>query len=1303
MFKRLLLLSALCGGLFQVQIARATETENQGVRILPTPGKMAIDADVKDWDLSGGVYVCSDAENLRERLACWFHAMWDNDNLYILARWIDDTPMNNPGSVSGDQGFAGDCLQVRTICFPDAPNYGVPEPLTQRTTHLTCWHDRDGKDVVNIEYGTQFNQGGMKDAKEQGARQAFKKNTDGKGYVQEVSIPWKVLAREGWKPKAGERIVITVEPNFGTETSFRISLKDLFRPGVVPDRVFTFATSTCWALGTLEGKGRIDPQPMRLADGRLFKVSMKQGLPVVDWAGLYKEKKLAGFAPIKFTMPEDGYVSLNIKDADGKVVRQLLTANFLTKGEHAVKWDGLTTMSHRRPGEVVPVGAYTWDGIWHKGLGLRLVGWACNAGQTPFDSPGGNWGGDMASPCTIDSTGDAMILGWGASEAGRAAVCTDLDGKVRWRHKRGGFGGAALVTADDNVVFVYDQGQGNALYRLSLDKGDFKLWDGSTESTTEVGNWLDGVSHANLSGMVARHGKLYLSFGSRSASGISHNNVNMFAVADAKTGKVLKSFKMEDPGQIAYASDTKVYVTSKGGKVLVVDPMTGDQKTFLDLPAVHGLAVDAAGNLYAGVQDPDNQVKVFDPSGKLLRAIGKQGGRSLLGKWDPSGVRFAEGIHVDSKNHLWVAENDSSPRRISVWNAEDGKFVKELFGPTDYGAGGGAICPTDPYTMVGHGCEWKLDEKSGLAACVAVFHRDHIASARFGLGKDNRVYLATSADVFHRCTTFIYERVSPGVWKLRTKLMPMNKDGKPVDDIDPSKDKVTGLAVWADANDDQTLQPDELKSYPAEWGGNWINGWYLPMTQSMIHYGTQLPLAPTGWTACGAPIYDPTAARKTAGPENLSRGGMGAQLGMGSEDGRFMVYNGAYGEVHSDFECFDIKSGKLKWTYPSNYTGIHGGHLAPPPEVGLIRAAYDIVGTAKLPEPVGNIFVISTDKGEWHILNEQGFYISSLFQSDPLKIQWPSPAIPGAIMDNVPPGMGAEDFGGSIIATKDGQLYVQAGKTAFINMKVIGLDTVKKLGHGDLKVAAAEIPLAQKFRNDLAQLEAGEKLVSVPNKTVTFTGDAAKDFGPDGNVLFSKNDAKISASVSHDDTKLYLAWTMDDATPWLNGATDPVSMYAKGDTVDFQLAVDPNADPKRTEAAMGDLRLSIGNFQGKPTAVLYRPISSEKHPKTFFSGTAKEGWEVQSVEVLSDVEIKVAIDAPNRRYVVEAAVPLSRLNVKLSPKLTLLGDFGATYGAAVGDKTAMRSYWSNQATDFVADEVWELKLSPNNWGKLLFE
>ncbi len=468
--------------------AVAVETENQGIRILQAPGKVTIDADSKDWDLSGGVFVCSDVENLRGRIATWFHAMWDQDNIYLLARWIDDTPLNNPGRVSGDQGFAGDCLQVRTICFADTPNYGKPEPQNQRTTHVTAWRDRDRADVIDLAYGTQFDQGGMKDAKSEDAKQAFAANRDGQGYVQEIAIPWKLLARDGWKPQPGKKMIITVEPNFGTDTNFRISLKDLFKPGEVPDRVFTFCSSPCWSIGTLTGPGPVEPQPLRLADGRLFSVAMKDGLPVIDWNGLYQEKKLDGFAKIHFNLPEDGYVSLNIKDAGGKVVRQLLTANFFTKGDHEVLWDGLTTMSHRKPGEVLPAGRYTWEAIWHKGLGLRLVGWACNAGQAPFDSPGGNWGGDMSPPCTVDSSADAVFLGWGASEAGRAIVCTDFEGKVKWRRKRGGFGGAAPVAVDGGVVFVYDQGQGNTLYRLSADKGDFKPWDGSQDSGIDVSN-----------------------------------------------------------------------------------------------------------------------------------------------------------------------------------------------------------------------------------------------------------------------------------------------------------------------------------------------------------------------------------------------------------------------------------------------------------------------------------------------------------------------------------------------------------------------------------------------------------------------------------------------------------------------------------------------------------------------------------------------------------------------------------------------------------------------------------------------
>lgn len=105
--------------------ASATETENLGIRILPVPGKVAVDGKTEDWDLSGGVFVCGDAENLRDKMAVWIHAMYDAENLYILARWIDETPMSHPGSIAGDQGFAGDCLQLRIILEPENPIRGA--------------------------------------------------------------------------------------------------------------------------------------------------------------------------------------------------------------------------------------------------------------------------------------------------------------------------------------------------------------------------------------------------------------------------------------------------------------------------------------------------------------------------------------------------------------------------------------------------------------------------------------------------------------------------------------------------------------------------------------------------------------------------------------------------------------------------------------------------------------------------------------------------------------------------------------------------------------------------------------------------------------------------------------------------------------------------------------------------------------------------------------------------------------------------------------------------------------------------
>ncbi|HUS58985.1 MAG TPA: hypothetical protein VM141_10065, partial [Planctomycetota bacterium] len=207
--------------------ALATETENIGMKILPVPGKVAVDGKFDDWDLTGGIFAVSDVEALRDQYGVWFHAMYDNQNIYLLSRWNDPVPLNNPGSSKGDMGFQGDCLQVRFITA-----YGVKGQ--EKVSHWTCWRDRDGLDVMDLAYGRDFNEGNIRDAKEKGAQQAFTVYDDAKGYVQEMSIPWALLTGDGQPLKAGSEMRMALEPNYTVGAAGRVTIKDIFQANITP-------------------------------------------------------------------------------------------------------------------------------------------------------------------------------------------------------------------------------------------------------------------------------------------------------------------------------------------------------------------------------------------------------------------------------------------------------------------------------------------------------------------------------------------------------------------------------------------------------------------------------------------------------------------------------------------------------------------------------------------------------------------------------------------------------------------------------------------------------------------------------------------------------------------------------------------------------------------------------------------------------------------------------------------------------------------------------------------------------------
>ena len=143
MNNKILTAIALVLALATLPAARATETENLNMQVLPAPGKVVIDGKTDDWDLSGGVFVCGDVEHQRDQLAVWIHAMYDAENLYVLARWRDETPLSNPGLAGSDHSWDGDSLQLRIIADPERQAAGKPI-----ICWANAWRDRTGKDTI---------------------------------------------------------------------------------------------------------------------------------------------------------------------------------------------------------------------------------------------------------------------------------------------------------------------------------------------------------------------------------------------------------------------------------------------------------------------------------------------------------------------------------------------------------------------------------------------------------------------------------------------------------------------------------------------------------------------------------------------------------------------------------------------------------------------------------------------------------------------------------------------------------------------------------------------------------------------------------------------------------------------------------------------------------------------------------------------------------------------------------------------------------------------------------------------------
>ena len=485
--------------------------------------------------------------------------------------------------------------------------------------------------------------------------------------------------------------------------------------------------------------------------------------------------------PIRFKLPEAGFVTLVIEGADGRRVRNLIAETQFPAGESTVWWDGTDDLLrdpeaarhgvYHIPAQFVQPGNYRIRGLWRKQIDLRYEFSIYNAGRPAWgtEDTTGAWlanhtppSGALFVPADRAPGGKPLIyLGSFVTEGGHGLAWVDLNGR-----KQGGVGwvgdiwtGAPFLARDDGpardtnvIAYVAAPWSPEAnLGRLKEQRGEIRLTAITSQGMKPIFKHFFTPSFATnraragnnewygeIGALAARNGVLVFSL----------PKLNQLVFVNSRNTNIIAQTGVSNPRGLAFDQKGFLYVLS-GATLLRYDfrgmkldsgthhillpqaerfgvppsggsPVKTSQAGTPNLEDPRQLAFDTHGNLYITDQGASHQVKVFSPTGQFLRAIGKPGAPKA-GAYDPLHMNNPDGLTVDSLNRLWVAENDFQPKRVSVWTL-DGKLVHAFYGPGEYG-GGGKLDPDDKTRFYYHGMEFRLDWAKGTDRLIRVFSR----------------------------------------------------------------------------------------------------------------------------------------------------------------------------------------------------------------------------------------------------------------------------------------------------------------------------------------------------------------------------------------------------------------------------------------------------------------------------------------------------------------------------------------------------------------------------------------------------
>jgi hypothetical protein len=242
--------------------------QTEAIVVARAAGPVTIDGRLDEWALAPGVMASLDRD---PAAAEWMDGrmMYDAENLYIAARVGDPHPLASgiDPTLDADDGWRGGAVQVRlstdrTLGWPvnaNAPNYynmrgSEPTPEQKQAagnpqlSHLTMWFcAKTATPCLTIAHGMMTTPNDGLNVNPSGFKGAYTRAADGRGYLMEYAIPWRLLNCESDPPQPGDNLAASWQVLFSDEGG------RLWRTQIVevrnldePPRIYSWERAATW-------------------------------------------------------------------------------------------------------------------------------------------------------------------------------------------------------------------------------------------------------------------------------------------------------------------------------------------------------------------------------------------------------------------------------------------------------------------------------------------------------------------------------------------------------------------------------------------------------------------------------------------------------------------------------------------------------------------------------------------------------------------------------------------------------------------------------------------------------------------------------------------------------------------------------------------------------------------------------------------------------------------------------------------------------------------------------------------------